>query len=330
MPNKLSDQLKKQAALYLSNGMSISAKRKFEKELKSNLTLKTYLDDLKYTIETTREFSTLRPSDELLQGSRNLLKGKIQLLETEQVAGSVFSNIFEKIRNGAASIFTVKQPVWAVATYIVIGLIAGRLLLSPSGETALDLNGDGNLDMTKVVDSGLLSDINIDKSPLSQSSVKFVSNVDNRFNVSGSVNDNDVKKILYYLLLNDEDIEKRLEAVKLINKMVPNNETQMVLISSVLSESDAQVKLQSMKTLNDYQSTPELLDACKKILLDEHNADMRLEALSILEKNKSSDLIPLLEVVSKMDEDNSVQNKANKLLDELQKPLSIENTEVVQ
>jgi hypothetical protein len=331
MPNKLSEQLKKQAALYLSNGMGITAKRKFEKELQSNLTLKTYLDDLKYTIETTREFSTLRPSDELLQGSRNLLKGKLQQIESKQTTGSAISILLEKLRNGIASVFKVKQPVWAVATYIIIGLIAGRLLLAPYGDdTALDLNGNGSLDMNKIIDSGLLTDLQIDQSTLSPSSVKFVSNVDNRFNVSGSVNDKDVKKIIYYLLLNDKEVKNRLEAGKLINRMTPNNETQMVLISSVLSESDTQVKLQSIKTLNSYQSTPDILNACKKILLDERNADIRLEALSILEKNKSSDLIPLLEVVSEMDEDRTVKNKASKLLGELQKPISIENKEVTK
>jgi hypothetical protein len=57
---------------------------------------------------------------------------------------------------------------------------------------------------------------------------------------------------------------------------------------------------------------------------------MRLEALRILGNNKSSDLIPFLDVVSKMDDDTSVRDKANKLLDELQRPVSIESTEVVQ
>jgi hypothetical protein len=57
---------------------------------------------------------------------------------------------------------------------------------------------------------------------------------------------------------------------------------------------------------------------------------MRLESLNILENNMSSDLIPLLEIVNKMDDDGSVRNKANKLLTELQKPVSIENNEVTR
>ena len=79
-----------------------------------------------------------------------------------------------------------------------------------------------------------------------------------------------------------------------------------------------------------YQTTTELVNACKRILLDDRNYEMRLESLNILENNKSSDLIPLLEVVSKMDDNSTVRDEANKLLDELQKPVSIESTEVTQ
>ena len=103
-----------------------------------------------------------------------------------------------------------------------------------------------------------------------------------------------------------------------------------MLISSVLSESDYQVKLQSIKTLGNYQTNTEIVDACKRILLDERNSKVRLEALGILENSRSSDLIPLLEVVSKMDDDFSVRNKAGKLLNDLQKPVAIESTEVAQ
>jgi hypothetical protein len=330
MPNNLTEQQKKQASLYLNNAMSISSKRKFEKELRSNLTLQAYLDELTHMLETTREFSTLSPSDELLQGSRNLLRHEIQAIENSQITESWFNVVFDKIRSGITSIIKVRQPVWAIATYIVIGVIAGRLLLGPSGDRPLDLNGNGNLDMDKVISSGLLDDVQIDKLPLAPSSVKFVSNIDDRFNVTGDVNDQDIKKILYYMLLNDEDKNKRLEAGRLINRIAPNEETQMVLISSVISEQDSQVKLQSIRTLNNYQTTDELTDACKRILLDERDPKIRLEALTILENKKSSDLIPLLEVVIKMDDDSSVRDKADKLLDELQKPTAIENTEVAR
>ena len=119
---------------------------------------------------------------------------------------------------------------------------------------------------------------------------------------------------------------------KRVNKseISPNNESRMVLISSILSEKDQKVRSQSMGTLAQYQSSPELINACKRILLDDHNADMRLESLDILEKNKSSDLIPLLEVVSKMDDNSSVREKASELLEELQKPVSIEYNEVIK
>ena len=330
MPNNISNQQKKQAALYICNALSITSKRKFEQELKTNFDLLNYVNELKSSIETTREISTIGPSEEFLQGSRNLLRGKIQVLSNQETTNSGLSTIFDKIKNGITSLAKTRQPVWAVATYVIIGLIAGRLLLTPGGDKPIDISGQEKVDMNKLIQSGMLSDLQIDQSTLSPSSIKLVSHTDNRFNVSGNVNDKNIKQILYYVLLNDGNIDNRYQAGKQIERITPDNESQMVLISSVLSETDPKVKMQSMETLTQYQSSTELINACKRILLDDRNYEMRLKSLNILEKNKSIDLIPLLEVVSKMDDNSKVRVKARELLTDLQKPVSIENNEVTQ
>jgi hypothetical protein len=330
MPNNISEQQKKQAALYICNALSITSKRKLEQELKTNSELQDYINELKSVIETTQEISTIGPSEVFLQGSRNLLRGRIQVLNNNKTIGSILSDILNKIKNGITSFTKTRQPVWAVATYVIIGLIAGRLLFAPGSDKPIDISGQEKVDMNKLIQSGVLSDLQIDQSTLSPSSIKFVSHTDNRFNVSGNINDKNIRKILYYLLLNDDNINNRYQAGKQINRITPDNESRMVLISSVLSETDQRVRLQSMETLSRYQSSPDLINACKRILLDDHDHAMRLESLNILEKNMSSDLIPLLELVSKMDDNSSVRDKANELLTELQKPMSIENNEVTQ
>jgi len=330
MPNNISEHQKKQAALYICNALSITAKRKLEQDLKTDSELLDYVNELKSTIEKTREISTIGPSEELLQGSRNLLRGKIQTISNKETTGSILSNILDNIKNGIASIAKSRQPVWAVATYIVIGLIAGRLLLTPGGNKPINITGQEIVDMDNLIQSGVLSDLQIDQSTLSSSSIKLVSHTDNRFNVSGNVNDKNIKQILYYLLLNDDDIDNRYQAGKQIKRITPNNESQMVLISSVLSETNPRVRKQSMETLSQYQSSTELINACKRILLDDRNHEMRLESLNILEKNKSIDLTPLLEVVSKMDDNSKVRLKARELLTDIQKPISIENNEAAQ
>ena len=330
MPNNISEQQKKQAALYICNALSITAKRKLEQEFKNNSELLDYVNELKSSIETTREISIVGPSEEFLQGSRNLLRGKIQDLSNKKTPGMVLITIFDNIRNSVTSIAKTRQPVWAVATYVIIGLIAGRLLLTPGDNKPIDISGQEKVDMNKLIQSGVLSNLQIDQSTLSPSSIKLASHTDNRFNVSGNVNDKNIRQILYYLLLNDEDIDNRYQAGKQIKRITPNNESQMVLISSVLSETDQRVKMQSMETLAQYQYSTEIIDACKRVLLDDRNYEMRLESLNILEKNKSIDLIPLLEVVGKMDDNQKVRVKARELLAELQKPVSIENNEVTR
>jgi len=330
MPNKLTEKQKKQASLYVCNALSISAKRKIELEMKTNTELSNYINELKFTINTTRQISTIGPSKELLQGSRNLLHGKIQVINRGKSSASFYYSILNNIKSGVSFVAKKQQPVWAVATYVIIGLLAGRLLFFPSADKPIDISGQENVDMDKLIQSGALSDLRIDQSTLSPSSIKLASHSDERFNVSGNVNDKNIRQILYYLLLNDEDIDNRYQAGKQIKRITPNNESQMVLISSVLSETDQRVKMQSMETLAQYQSSTELIDACKRVLLDDRNYKMRLESLNILERNKSSDLIPLLEIVGEMDDNSKVRAKAQELLTELRKPISIENNEVTQ
>jgi len=330
MPNNISEQQKKQAALYICNALSITSKRKLEQELKNNSKLLDYVNDLKLSIEKTREISTIGPSEELLQGSRNLLRGKIQDLNNKETIVAKLFAILNNIKDGVASIAKTRQPVWAVVTYVAIGLIAGRMLLTPLDDKPIDISGQEQVDMNKLLQSGVLSDLKIDQSTLSPSSIKLVSHSDDKFNVSGNVNDKNIRQILYYLLLNDNDVDNRYQAGKQIRRVNPDSESQMVLISSVLSETNQRVKMQSMETLSQYQSSTDLINACKRILLDDRNFEMRLQSLNILEKNKSIELIPLLEVVSKMDDNSKVKKKARELLADLQKPVSIESTEDIQ
>jgi len=325
MPKQISNQQKKQAVLYTCNALSITAKRRFEQDLKSYPALKEYFDELKSTLQTTREIETLKVTDEFIQGNRNLLRSRIQSEQNKQITTAKIIKSVKNFITRIKSVIILKQPIWAIATYVIVGLIAGRLLFPPNDNKSIDISGQNKVDMNKLIQSGLLSNIQIDQSTLSPASVKLVSNTDNRFNVSGNVNDQNIRQILYYLLLNDKNIDNRFEAGKLINRITPDNESRRVLIASALSEQDQKVKLQSMKTLSQYQSSADLINACKRILIDDRNSEMRLEALSILGKNKSGDIIPLLEVVSNMDDDSVVRGRAKEILTEFQKPVSIEN-----
>ena len=98
MPNNISESQKKQAALYICNALSITSQRKLEQELKINSTLLDYVNELKSSIEKTREISTIGPSKEFLQGSRNLLRGKILTVSNKETTGSILSNILIILR----------------------------------------------------------------------------------------------------------------------------------------------------------------------------------------------------------------------------------------
>ena len=328
MLNKNVESQKKQVALYLCDELNPAQRRIFEERLTVDQELQHYSKEFQTTLKITNSLKNLRPTDEFLQGNRNLLRGKIAQLDREQKTNPVWT----KIKNMLQSLYTKfthnKQPVWAVATYVMIAFFAGRLFLTNGVPESIDITSSGPIDMQSVIQSGVLSNIQIDQSRLSPSTIRLASHSDKNFNISGNISDRNIRQILYYLLLNDEDHNNRLKAGNIISRMTPDDELNMVLISSVLSETDNNVRLNSMRMLSNTQPSTNLINASKRVLLDDHNDAMRMEALKILTKTKPDDLIPLLQIVSLMDENAGVRYQAQKYLDENQSPVKIENIEV--
>jgi hypothetical protein len=63
-------------------------------------------------------------------------------------------------------------------------------------------------------------------------------------------------------------------------------------------------------------------------MLEDTNEAIRIEALKILSKEPTVDLIPLLQLVSNMDDNEFIRDESRKLLSSLKNPVSIENIEV--
>ena len=73
MPN-ISKKLKEKATLYVMNAMTDQERDLFESSMTTNDALKQYVDELTHTLSLTTHSFDYKPSEEELQGQRNLLR----------------------------------------------------------------------------------------------------------------------------------------------------------------------------------------------------------------------------------------------------------------
>ena len=88
----------------------------------------------------------------------------------------------------------------------------------------------------------------------------------------------------------------------------------MVLVSALLTDSNPGIRLKSIRLLSTYEPEKVIQDACMKVLLEDENEAIRLSAMDIIEMVPNSSMIPALQVVSVLDENDFIRDRAQELL----------------
>jgi len=309
MPD-ISNKLKEQASLYTMNALSADERQAFETKINSEESLKNYVQELKETLELTSDTFNVNISDEELQGHRNLLRARISQIDSIKSP----SPILDKFKNIFKTVLSPRQPVWAVASYVVIAFFAGRFLLNPVQDIQPD-NGFSSAAIMGLIQEGALSDVQFGKSD--DDNIRLAVETKKNVDVSGGTSDETIQQILFYLLLNDTNPGKRLKAVNLLESVPSHDNKKLVLISSVLSETNVGVRLKALEMLSRFETDKIIRDASLKILLEDENEAVRMGALSILANSPSADIVPALRVVSLMDQNEYIRARAVEVMDDI-------------
>ncbi len=320
IPNKL----KEQATLYVMDALDSDERQAFETKLIAEPNLKDYVKELEGTLSLTSDSFSYKPSEEELQGQRNLLRARVTQLSSLKSP----SSLLDKFRDIFETVLSPRQPVWAVASYVVIAFVVGRFLaVNPVQDISAD-NGFSSAAIMGLIQEGALSDVQFEKTD--DESIRLAVETKQNVDVSGGTNDETIQQILYYLLLNDANPGKRLKAVNLLETVPSHDNKKLVLVSSVLTESNAGVRLRALELLSKFETDKTIRDACLKILLEDENEAVRMGALSILANSPSADIVPALRVVSLMDQNEYIRERAAEVMDEISYLAEDEAIEVKQ
>ncbi len=309
--SNIQNNLKEQATLYVMDAMTTEEKDAFESNMESNSELKRYVAKLSNTLSLTEKSLSFKPDEALLQGQRNLLRARVRQMDSVKSPAP----FLEKIQDIFSATLSPRQPVWAVATYVVVAFVMGRFLSVNPVQDIQPNNGFSSAAIMGLIQEGSLSDVQFEKSE--DNNIRLAVETKKNVDVSGGSNDETIQQILYYLLLNDTNPGKRLKAVNLLENVPTHDNKKLVLVSSVLTETNVGVRLKALALLSEFETDKTIRDASLKILLEDENEAVRMGALSILANSPSADIVPALRVVSLMDENEFIRERASQVMDEI-------------
>jgi hypothetical protein len=328
MPRELSQSLKENAMLYALDSLSKGEREVFEAALKSTPALQKYLDEIQSTLQLTETSLKISLDESYLEGQRNLLRGRILQLERERKQASLPAKMLEKVHQGVETLFTPRQPVWAVVTYVMIAFLIGLVLPSRFTETQPQAPAYSSREILDLIQGGDLTSVKLEPG-VNNDKLEMALETKGSIDISGDFKDETIQKILYYLILNDSNPGKRLRALKLLTNVPDLDNKKLVLVSTVLSDPNSGIRLKALEQLSNFKPDKTIMEACTKLLLEDENEAIRMGALAILGKSPTRDIIPALRVVSLMDENPYIRDRASEILDEVTELTETEKIEVL-
>ena len=305
MHKSLSDNQKKLASLYVLDALTEAEQITFENELAQNEDLQFYVRSLESTLDVTSSAGMPAPDDIELQSQRNLLRANIDTMASQKT--KIAPGIWEQIK----AWIQTPTPAWVNLASVAAAFALGLYMMKPIPQQTPE---KPEIDIKELLRSGQLGQIKFAGNGLRDGQIRFAVESRQNLELSGTANDELIANLLFYLLLHDQNPGKRLKAVKLLQNSQPAQETKMVLVSALLADSNPGIRLKSIRLLSTYEPGKIIQDACMKVLLEDENEAVRLSAMDIMEMAPDVSMIPALQVVSVLDENDFIRDRAQELL----------------
>ena len=305
MPKSLSDHQKKLASLYVLDALTEAEQITFEHELTQNEDLQSHVRSLESTLNVTSSAKMATPDEIELQSQRNLLRTNIDAMASEEV--KIAPGIWEYLK----AWIQTPTPAWVNLASVAAAFALGLYMMKPIPQQTPE---KPEIDIKRLLRSGQLGQIKFAENGHRDGQIRFAVESRQDLELSGTANDELITNLLFYLLLHDQNPGKRLKAVKLLQNSQPAQETKMVLVSALLTDSNPGIRLKSIRLLSTYEPGKIIQDACMKVLMEDENEAVRLSAIDIMEMAPDVSMIPALQVVSVLDDNDFIRDRAQELL----------------
>jgi HEAT repeats/Putative zinc-finger len=203
------------------------------------------------------------------------------------------------------------RPAWSAALLLAIGFSVGAFGLrwldrspriapraditatpeeNPAAATEPARSGLGTLDLHTADVAG----INVLPAGGSeQPQVELLLKAQRPFTVQGTVDNDDVKRVLLYILRNNDrfDPDVRLNAVDLLRARSNDPEVRSVLCQAVHTDRNTAVRLKALEALNGAEPQDLVRETLLDALMDDQNPGVRIEAINALRSMAAKGLV---------------------------------------
>src|SRR5271168_4289927 len=184
----------------------------------------------------------------------------------------------------------VLRPVWSGAALVVFGVVLGTQLL-PWLETANDVAGPA----VNVLAAPRLSDEQLAKmavsgirfSPAQDATgqdIQLRLNAEQPMELSGNVNDSDVRRVLTYVVENGErfDTGVRLDCLDALKMRVDDEQVRRALLLAASKDQNPAVRIKALESLRDTSDDGAMRGILLGILQHDASPGVRIEAVNLL------------------------------------------------
>jgi len=191
---------------------------------------------------------------------------------------------------GWARRWMVLRPVWSGAALVVFGVVLGTQLL-PWLQTANDVAGPA----VNVLAAPKLSDEQLSKMAVSGirfspaqgaagEDIQLHLNAEQPMELSGNVNDSDVRRVLTYMVKNGErfDTGMRLDCLDALKSRVDDAQVRESLLFAARKDENAAVRIKALESLRDSADDEAVHETLLGILAHDPSPGARIEAVNLL------------------------------------------------
>jgi Putative zinc-finger len=198
---------------------------------------------------------------------------------------------------GCVRRWIVLRPVLSGAALVIFGVVLGTQLL-PWWQSANDVSGPA----VEVLAAPKLTDEQLSKMAVSGirfspgqgasgEDIQLHLNAEQPMELSGNVNDSDVRRVLTYVVENGArfDTGLRLDCLDVLRSRADDAQVRQVLLSAARKDENAAVRIKALESLRDSADDAAVHEMLLGILTHDASPGVRIEAVNLLVRSLEQD-----------------------------------------
>ncbi len=315
---------KQRALLSLYGELSEADQQILDEHLRGCGECRAELEQLRKLHASLGQSKRLEPSNELLNEARRQFQKTLQSERSSPGALSAFLDLLAQFELPSFKV------VFGGVFILAIGMVLGYFAFTPSFQWERSLmrsavQGGGGEDGTRI------TNLRFTDADAGDGEIEFTFDAVRTVRMKGSINDDDIRKVMAYALLNEQNPGMRIRTVSALAPQTeeqqptakPDKDVRESLIKILTTDSNPGVRKEALTALQKFPLDDEIRDVLLYVLKHDQNSGIRVAAINSLGKIKAQksllddESLRILRDATQRDANNYVRILAKNVLEEI-------------